>query len=267
MQAARQVGSGLLYALISIIVVVGGFSLALAENRPASGTTPPPSLTAVPQTQTSLPATQTPITTFPTISPSNSQLPTNIPSPTNIPAPTQTASVLVNCIHPSGWILITLQPGVSVSSLAAQYRITPERLAQANCLSTLSLPAGYGIYVPPLPVSTIIPCGPYSGWIRSYIVQQGDTLFHIATLYRTTVPQLQRANCKGTSTVIFQGDRLWVPNVPPITSTFTIVPIYNTPTQIPTLPLTFTPLPFTATVLPTTVPPTDTSQPEPTASP
>ena len=32
MQAARQVGNGLLYALISIVLVVGGLSLALAEG-------------------------------------------------------------------------------------------------------------------------------------------------------------------------------------------------------------------------------------------
>ena len=33
MQAARQVGNGLLYALISIVLVVGGLSLALAEGN------------------------------------------------------------------------------------------------------------------------------------------------------------------------------------------------------------------------------------------
>ncbi len=46
MQATRQLGSGLLYAFISIVLVVGGLSLALAENKTASALTSTPSVTA-----------------------------------------------------------------------------------------------------------------------------------------------------------------------------------------------------------------------------
>jgi LysM repeat protein len=164
-------------------------------------------------------------------------------------------------VPPSGWMYITVQSGDSLAGIAARYRLTVEQLMQANCLSVQSVPPGYGIYVPPLPASTAIPCGPITGWIKSYVVQPGDTLFHIASLYRTTVKDLQRANCKGNSTVIFTGDRLWVPNVPTITPGVTLIPTFTTPTEYPTLPLTLTPLPFTATL------PTSTSPPEQTATP
>jgi LysM repeat protein len=254
MQAARQVGSGLLYAFISIVLVVGGLSLALAENKTASAVTATPGLTSQPQTVTPISSTQG--------GPTQTLIPTILPSPTNISIPTQTSALLTNCQPPTGWILITVQSGESLSSLAAHYRITSEQLAEANCLSVQSLPPGYGIYVPPLPANTSIPCGPLPGWIRSYTVQPGDTLFHIATLYRTTVPELQRANCKSSSTIIFAGDRLWVPNVPTITPGLTYIPTFNTSTAVPTEPLTLTPLPFTATIFPT-----NTSQPDLTATP
>ena len=251
MQAARQLGSGLFYALISIVLVVGGLALALAENKIASSVTSTPGFTALPQTLNPIPSTQA--------GPTQAGSPA---TPTFMPSPTQTSPLLTNCIPPSGWMYITVQSGESLSSIAARYRITFEQLAEANCLSVQSLPPGYRVYVPPLPASTKIHCGPFPGWIRGYVVQPGDTLFHIATLYRTTVQDLQRANCKSNSTVIFSGDRLWVPNVPTVTSGVTLIPTFTTPTEIPTEPLTFTPLPFTATILPT-----DTGQPEQTATP
>jgi LysM repeat protein len=252
MQAARQMGSGLIYALISIVLVLGGLSLSLAEGRNSIPPSPTPGLTPLPQTGTPVPFTQV-ITATP---------PLGITSLV-IPSQTQTSSALVNCTPPSGWILITVQSGESFSILAARYHISPELLEQANCLSaSQNLPPGYGIFVPPLPTNTAIPCGPFPGWIRGYTVQSGDTLFHIATIYRTTLGDLERANCKSNSTIIFAGERLWVPNVPTITPGVTLIPIFDTPTEFPTEPLTLTPLPDTATSQPT-----DTSEPVETAMP
>lgn len=192
MQTARQLGSGLLYALVSVVLVVGGLSLALAENNILM----PPS------------ATSSPIAFSPTL--------TLTPTRAN---PSQTPSA------------------------------TPFLITQTPSFPT--------IYVPPLPTNTAIPCGPFPGWVKNYVVQPGDTLFHIAMLYGTTVANLERANCKSSS-VIFPGDRLWVPNVPTITPGVTIIPEFDTPTAIPTEPLTLTPLPYTATVVPT-----DTNVPDP----
>jgi LysM repeat protein len=262
MQAARQVGSGLFYALISIVLVVGGLSLALAENKIASTVTSTPVVTALPQTITS--AAPTPVSQTQVGSTQASLVIT----PTILPLPTQTSPALTNCNPPSGWIFIIVQSGESLASIAAHYRITPQQLATANCLPSQFVAQGSGIYVPPLPANTMVPCGPFVGWIRSYVVQPGDTLFHIATLYRTTVQDLQRANCKSNSTIIFTGDRLWVPNVPTITPGVTIIPTFTTPTEIPSGTPTSTQLPFTATIFPTaTILPIGTSQPDLTATP
>lgn len=257
MQAARQMGSGLIYALISILLVVGGLSLSLAEGRNSIPPSPTPSQTALPQTGTPVPFTEVITATFPLVITSEAVTPLVITSQI------QTSSPLVNCTPPSGWILITVQSGETFSILAARYQTTPEQLELANCLSAnQSLPPGYGIFVPPLPVHTAIPCGPFPGWIRGYTVQSGDTLFHIATMYRTTLDDLERANCKSNSSIIFAGERLWVPNVPTITPGVTVIPIFDTPTEFPTEPLTLTPLPYTATSQPT-----DTSEPVETATP
>jgi LysM repeat protein len=115
--------------------------------------------------------------------------------------------------------------------LAERYKTTAENLNAANCLTAAELPAGMALYVPPVPTVTVVPCGPPFGWVRNYVVQRGDTLFRIALSYNITYPRLQRANCMGSSTTIYTGQRLWVPNVP----TRTPIPGVTTiPTEPPT---------------------------------
>jgi LysM repeat protein len=96
----------------------------------------------------------------------------------------------------------------------------------------------------PLPTSTRA-CGPYTGWIRSYVVQPGDTLFRIAIMHGITVESLQRANCK-TGTVIYSGERLWVPFVLPMATELTIIPTFDTPTSEVTPTSSPTPIQTTA---------------------
>ena len=208
MQAVRQLGNGILYGLVSVLLVVGGLSLALAESYTAPSPTPTTSLPTVPQTLTSTPAG-----------------PTALPSST----PTSTATPLppTNCPPLVGWILISVQPYDTLESLAARYRITPSQLAQANCLLTNNLEPGFNIYVPPSPASQPISCGAPLGWAQAYVVQPRDTLYHIAALYRTSVSELQSANCLFT-TVITPGNLLWVPNVPMITPR-AIIPYFGAP--------------------------------------
>jgi LysM repeat protein len=121
-------------------------------------------------------------------------------------------------------------------------------------------PTGTLIYVPPV---TAIPCtGAPAGWVI-YIVQPGDTLYHIATVYRISVSQLMTANCL-TSTVIYVGQSLYVPNVPTstpsgVTATFTPSATATGPTSAPT---------DTATPTSSNTPlPTDTPSPVPTDTP
>jgi LysM repeat protein len=213
MNIVRQLGSGLLYALVSVVLVVGGLSLALAESNGASPTSP-------------------------TASPSQSAEFVIVPTTSS---PTSASFTSTGTATPN---IVTLNPGVTVVNPTAYF-------PTAN-------PTIY--YFPPLPTNTTTyACGPFSGWVRGYVIRPGDTLFHIATMYRTTVASLERANCKSNS-IIYPGDRLWVPNVPTITPGVTIIPTFATPTDAPTEPLTLTPLPYTETVLPTST--TDTGQPQ-----
>ncbi len=241
MQFLRQLGAGLIYALVSIVLVIGGLSLSLAESFTVSQPSSTP-------TQPSLPGTLTPTLPGPTTTITATTLPTQTPLP-----PT-------NCPPPAGWIPVIVQPGDTLSSLSSRYRITPVQLIQANCLLSSGLAPGYNVYVPPLPASTAIPCGPLPGWILGYAVQPGDTLFHIATQYGTTVDNLKFANCR-SGNEIFAGDQLWVPNVATITPGVTIIPTFPTSMGFPTV--TLTPASPTATTQPTftSVPPSATQAP------
>ena len=259
MQAVKQLGGGLLLGLISLAVVIGGISLALAE-----GYVPQPALFLVSETPGE--------TLFPTsdIATSFDFLLSPYPSDT----PTITPTPPVNCPPPAGWVLISVGAGETLESIAARHRTTSDALMQANCLLSTGLLPGYGLYVPPLPLptNTVIPCGAPAGWIQ-YAVQPGDTLFRISQLYRTTVSQIQQANCLGLSTTIFSGQKLWVPNVststPAITATIitiefdTVTPAPSaTPAPTNTIEPSATPVPPTATPPPSaTPPPTDTSPP------
>lgn len=254
MQSLRQLGIGVIIAIVSVILVVGGIMLALAESLPA------------PSTPTQIPATLPQSFPTPTIiaSPIQSETPTATQTATALPTDTLLAATTTPCSPPIGWVRIIAGAGDTIYSVAQRYKTTAENLSAANCLLSADLPAGYALYVPPVPTVTVIPCGPPIGWVRTHIVQRGDTLFRIALSYGTTYPQLQRANCMGSSTIIYAGQRLWVPNVP------TRTPIPGT-TTIPDFPTsTNTSLPIPTTVTPSsTLPPTETFTvtPSPTATP
>jgi LysM repeat protein len=241
MPFVRQLGTGLIYGVISVLLVIGVLSLALAESYTSSHPTRTPEGTVGP-------SFLSPSQAAPALPSTGTALPILLP-----PASTQ-------CPLPAGWILIQVQSGDTLSGLAIRYGTTTTLLERANCLLSSRLTVGSDIYVPILPAPTPVACRPFPGWIHAYIVQLGDTLFHIATLYGTTVANLKFANCK-SGDQIFPGERLWVPNVPTMTPGMTIIPDFTTPTEIPTLPLTMTALPFTETIEPTmtSVPPSSTA--------
>jgi LysM repeat protein len=90
-------------------------------------------------------------------------------------------------------VLVAVNPGETLEILAARYKTTPDLLSAANCLVSPSLLPGYGIYVPPVPTNTPIPCGAPFGWVQ-YTVQAGDNLYRIALRYGVTVEAISRAN-------------------------------------------------------------------------
>lgn len=225
MQTVRQLGVGVIVAIVSVILVIGGVFLSLAETFPSAATPtqiPPtfPESFPTPTSTSGVPATGTETP--------GASLPTMTASPTlELALSSPTA-----CTPPSGWIRVTTSSGDTVYSLAQRYKTTAENLNAANCLTSAELPAGVALYVPPVPTVTVVPCGPPFGWVRGYTVRPGDTLFRIALSYNITYPQLQRANCMGSSTTIYSGQRLWVPNVP------TRTPVPGV-TVIPTLPTSY----------------------------
>lgn len=249
MQSLRQLGGGVIIALVSVILVIGGISLALAETLPpqATPTTMPPTISL-----------DFPTATF-TISPIIiSETSTVLQTPT-APA-TNTVFVPpipVTCTPPLGWLRIFTAAGDTIYSLAQRYKTTAESLSTANCLPSLDIPTGFALYVPPVPTVTVVPCGPPAGYVKRHVVQAGDNLYRIALSYGLTYQQLQRANCMGSSTTIYRGQVLWVPNVATRTPVpgVTIIPDFPTATASQTSEPTALP---TATV-PPTLPPTSTS--------
>jgi LysM repeat protein len=253
MQNLRQLGGGVIIALVSVVLVIGGISLALAETLPSQATPTP-----IPPTV----SLNFPTATF-TVAPIGSETVTATETPTNTPSVTDTAFatntlfVQASCVQPSGWIRIFTASGDTVYSLAQRYKTTAEALGAANCLSSFDIPAGLAFYVPPVPTVTVIPCGPPAGYVKRHVVQPGDNLYRIALSYGITFPQLQRANCMGSSTTIYAGQLLWVPNVATITPVPGVTVIPSFPTATSTFISTETTVPtstFTATVAPTFTP-------------
>lgn len=181
MRTVRQMASGLAYAGVSLLLVLGSLALSLAQTR----TAPPASPAAT--TATAIART----------TPS----PQVLPSSTSVVATNQTAA-------PTR----TETPEVTVASATS----TPPRTAAA----ATSRPAQ----------TSTVACGPYTGWARSYVVQPGDTLYRIATLHGIDVEILKRANCK-TGTLIYAGEKLWVPFTLPEPTALTVIPTFPTPTD------------------------------------
>ncbi|MDX9991843.1 MAG: LysM peptidoglycan-binding domain-containing protein [Anaerolineales bacterium] len=219
----KQLGNGFLLGILSVGLVLGGFSLAMAEDGRIPALAPQASPTRLAETA------------FPTLE--LLQPPNDLTQALEAAFTATETSTLppppTTCLPPAGWIAISVQPYDTLGSLAQFYRVAELRLQQANCLVSNELAAGSILYVPPLPANPTIACGPPFGWII-YIVQPGDSLFRIGALYRVSISQLQQANCLGVSSNIYSGQKLYVPNVLTSTATFTpLTPATSTPTASP----------------------------------
>lgn len=262
MKALRQLGSGFIIGAISLLLVIGGISLALTESTTS---TSPPTPSPIPTTFAVEFASPIPSPTFPpAIIPT--ETPIVLPSPTLfVPQPTA-------CTVPSNWIPITVGANDTLYTIAERYNTTVEELNQKNCLDLQNPAPGAVIYVPAVPTKVVVPCGPPTGWVKRHVVQPGENLFRIALSYGITYPQLQKGNCMGSSTTIFVSQVLWVPNVPTRTPTVTVTrtPNFSTPTN------TATNTPDFSTSTPTSTPtstfivtssPTSTTPPTQATSP
>ncbi len=243
MQTVRQLAGSILLAFLSVLLVVGGIFLALAESY-------------VPVATPTASQTATPFFVFNT--------PTNVLAviaTTSLP-PTLTETLPpppTSCPPPAGWIAVKVQPLDTLASLALQYKTTPEILRQSNCLFSSDLAPGTLLYVPPVATPTRVTCGPPPGWVQ-YTVKTGNTLFSLSQAFGVSVSQLQQANCMPLSQTFIQaGQKIWVPNVATRTPTLTPISIF-----FPTLTWTASPLPSpTLTPFPS---PTWTFSPSPPPS-
>jgi LysM repeat protein len=257
MRELSQAFWGMLAALFSTILVLGGLMMSLAEGglQAASVAEQSPTLTMTVPTQ-------------------RSGEPTYTPSPTTPPTPTPTAVRSNVCQYPEDWVEVFVDFGDDFSSLAFRYGISVENLRLYNCLDMRALMPGMTVFVPPLPptptaqpsLTPALPvvqpsptrryCPRPPGWV-DYYVKRGDTLFSISSARGITYQVLMARNCLNTI-VIRVGQRLFVPNVPVIPPSLTPAP-YISPTFPP--PATWTSVPPTA-VIPsatsTTVPATST---------
>lgn len=104
----------------------------------------------------------------------------------------------------------TVQRGDTLSVIARRYGITVNQLAQANNISNVNLiRVGQVLRIPgrttPTPPPAPVPS------TTNYTVKRGDTLYSIATRYRTTVAQLVSLNNLSNASLIRVGQVIKVP--------------------------------------------------------
>ena len=233
MQTFRQVGTGLLLALASLLLVIGGLSLALSEpgNQMAvpteTGTSPFPTIPILwTETETSpipiLNASETDTPAFPS---AEAQLDLNPVQTQYFPpyygyvAPTWTPDNYYSCQPFRGWFrFYIVQPGDTLFGIAAVYRTGVFDLERANCLTSFAIYPGERLRVPNVP---FIPSG-------STIIPTFSTSTYVPTEPQSTTP------LPITATLL--------PPSPPSTVTDTAVPVTSTPVPftatVPTYPLT-----------------------------
>ncbi len=244
---------GALAAGLSIVIVLGSILLAFTEGGQTTSFASFPTLESVdsstPSTQITAPPANTATINTATIDPT----PTDPPTLT----PTGTLAALTGtdlCDPPPGWQPYTVQASDTLNKLSASTGLTPQQLADANCLTESRLIPGTLLYLPPTsPTITPVKCGAPSNWVI-YIVRTGDTLFNIAQRVNSTVSQLKYANCL-TSDAIRTAQKILVPYQPaPIPSPTIISPTKQPPSPTSTLVPTATPTDSNISMRPTPYP-------------
>lgn len=172
MRAVRQAASGLIYGIVSLLLVIGSLALAQAQNsRPgisASTFTPLPSSTATPipspqATGTGLVST-TVSATLTAASPTRSTEPATSTAGQST-ANVRTATRRPPCGAPYGWVRVyAVQSGDTLFRIARTYGVSIQALQNANCKSSTLIYVGEYLWVPfagPAPTElTIIPTFP-----------------------------------------------------------------------------------------------------------
>jgi LysM repeat protein len=119
-----------------------------------------------------------------------------------------------------------------LGGLALRYKKTSAEISLANCLVTDSLLPGQAIYLPPLLTHTPVLCSAPNTWVI-YIVQQGDTLYHLGQVYGIPYTEIKSANCLASSSIHI-GQQLYVPPWATRTSSPTLILFSDTQIEVAT---------------------------------
>jgi len=262
--ALRPLLLGFSIALLFGAIILGSFALTIQEGKTPQAIQPSSTITGI---------------VFPSVtlvSMSTSEVPLMTPEPeathTPFPLTSISPSSTPYCpLHP-GWAEILVQPGDTLEMFAQAYRISVEELAQMNCLVSETLLPNTTLYVPYLP-SPLTPtsyvavvsaplvkrCSYPIDWVP-YIIQQGDTLYLLSLRLGTTVGYLQAANCLGNNTLIWTGQLIYLPFLPPLRQSSPTFPVWLPPVYTPIYYPTWTymypsPTPVSSPVWTATSPP------------
>ncbi|MCS7260799.1 MAG: LysM peptidoglycan-binding domain-containing protein [Anaerolineae bacterium] len=126
-----------------------------------------------------------------------------------------------------------VNPGESLTSIAALYGISVAQLAAANGLGTNDFVFAGQVLVIPSGQPDVSPTA--FGCLAHHTVRPGETLFSIAMRYQVTVSSLIQANAIANANLIYAGQRLCVPSG--AVETMPSAPV----AEIPTLPETAPP--------------------------
>lgn len=160
----------------------------------------------------------------------------------------------------------TVQPGDTLSGIAARYGVTVNAIVVANNLPSSAIYSGQVLTIPssssanPTPQATSATVQP--GQTTTYVVQPGDSLSALAQRFGVTREALAAANNISPSSLLYVGQTLTVPGVgaQPV-ATATAKPLAPTATSKPPAPTAAIPLPQGGTTTPVTVNSAATAQP------
>jgi LysM repeat protein/AcrR family transcriptional regulator len=142
------------------------------------------------------------------------------PTPTASASPTPSATAM-----PSATATPSATPTLTTTATAS-HTATPTLTATASPTATASHTATSTLTATPTPTPTsaFTPtptvCVPHqpSGW-TIYVVQTGDTLSALAVAVNVALDEVMRVNCITNARFIFVGQRIYLPNLSPISST------------------------------------------------